>query len=60
MDVSWKMLLALNASQAGTKNNESSKNIDKDISDEKIQEAQSKINSLENDVKILKGNNYLT
>jgi len=51
------MLLALNASQAGMKD-ELSKNTDKDISDEKIREAQ-RINSLENDFKILKGNNHL-
>lgn len=57
MDVSLKMLLALNASQ--TKDNELPKNIDKDVSDEKIREAQSKINSLENDLKVLKGNNHL-
>lgn len=59
MDVSWKMLLALNASQAGMKDNELSKNTDKDISDEKIREAFVRINSLENDLKISKGNNYL-
>lgn len=54
LDVSWKMLLALNASHAGTKDSKLPKNIDKDISDEKILEAQSRINSLENDLKILK------
>lgn len=55
MDVSWKMLLALNAAQAGTKDNELPKNTDKDTSDEKIREAQSRISSLENDLKISKG-----
>ncbi|XP_036140565.1 FK506-binding protein 15 isoform X5 [Monomorium pharaonis] len=53
LDASWKMLLALNA---GTKDNEilKLKNTDKDMSDEKIREAQSKISSLENDLKGLK------
>ncbi|KAL6267771.1 hypothetical protein P5V15_000840 [Pogonomyrmex californicus] len=51
LDASWKMLLALNASQVGTKDNELSKNIDQDTIDEKIREAQSKINSLENDLR---------
>ncbi|KAG5326209.1 FKB15 protein, partial [Acromyrmex heyeri] len=51
LDASWKMLLALNASQTGIKVEELSKNIDKDMSDEKIREAQSKISSLENDLK---------
>ncbi|XP_011873120.1 PREDICTED: FK506-binding protein 15 [Vollenhovia emeryi] len=54
LDVSWKMLLALNASQAGTKDNELPKNTDKDTSDEKIREAQDRINSLENDAKVSK------
>jgi len=54
LDVPWKMLLALNAAQAGTKDNELPKNIDKDPSDEKIREAQNRINSLENDLKISK------
>jgi len=56
LDASWKMLLALNASQAGTKDNELLKNTDKDTSDEKIREAQSKLSSLENDFKKSKGN----
>ncbi|XP_018045984.1 PREDICTED: FK506-binding protein 15 isoform X1 [Atta colombica] len=50
LDASWKMLLALNASQTG-KVEELSTNTDKDMSDEKIWEAQSKISSLENDLK---------
>jgi len=56
LDASWKMLLTLNASQAGTKDNELLKNTDKDTSDEKIREAQSKLSSLENDLKKSKGN----
>ncbi|XP_072753914.1 FK506-binding protein 15 isoform X2 [Anoplolepis gracilipes] len=51
LDASWKMFLALNASQAGVKENELSKNTDKNISDEKIFEAQSKISALENNLK---------
>ncbi|XP_012054333.1 PREDICTED: FK506-binding protein 15 [Atta cephalotes] len=51
LDASWKMLLALNASQTGIKVEELSTNTDKDMSDEKIWEAQSKISSLENDLK---------
>lgn len=51
LDASWKMLLALNTSQVGIKDNELPKNTDKDTSDEKIREAQSKISSLENDLK---------
>ncbi|KYQ60611.1 hypothetical protein ALC60_00236 [Trachymyrmex zeteki] len=51
LDASWKMLLAFNASQTGIKVDELSKNTDKDMSDGKIQEAQSKISSLENDLK---------
>ncbi|XP_071633016.1 FK506-binding protein 15 isoform X1 [Temnothorax longispinosus] len=54
LDASLKMFLALNATQAGTKDNELAKNTDKDISDEKIREAQSRINSLENDLKVSK------
>lgn len=53
------MLLAFNASQTGIKVDELSKNTDKDMSDGKIQEAQSKISSLENDLKQSKGNNHL-
>lgn len=59
LDASWKMLLAFNASQTGIKVDELSKNTDKDMSDGKIQEAQSKISSLENDLKQSKGNNHL-
>lgn len=55
MDASWKMLLALNASQAGTKDNELPKTTDKD---EKIRETQSRISSLENHLKRSKGDNY--
>ncbi|XP_039308363.1 FK506-binding protein 15 isoform X2 [Solenopsis invicta] len=51
LDASWKMLLALNASQAGTKDNQLSKNADNDMPDEKIREAQIKISFLENDLK---------
>lgn len=54
LDASWKMLLALNASQAGTKDNELSKTTNKD---EKIRETQSRISSLENDLKRSKGDN---
>lgn len=59
LDTSLKMLLALNASQTGIKVEELSTNTDKDMSDEKIWEAQSKISSLENDLKQSKGNNHL-
>jgi len=59
LDASLKMLLALNASQTGIKVEELSTNTDKDMSDEKIWEAQSKISSLENDLKQSKGNNHL-
>jgi hypothetical protein len=59
LDASWKMLLALNASQAGTNDNELSKNADKDMSDEKIREAQNRISFLENDLKRSKGDDYL-
>lgn len=52
------MLLALNASQAGTKDNDLSKTIDKDTLEEKIREAQSRISSVENDLKRSKGDNY--
>lgn len=55
MDTSWKMLLALNASQATIKDNELPKSIAKDTSDEKVQEAQSRISALENDLEKSKG-----
>ncbi|KMQ84363.1 fk506-binding protein 15 [Lasius niger] len=51
LDASWKMFLALNASQAGVKENELPKSTDKNISDEKIWEAQSRISALENNLK---------
>ncbi|GAB1866012.1 FK506-binding protein 15 [Camponotus japonicus] len=51
LDASWKMFLALNASQAGVKENELSKSTDKNISDEKILEAQNRISALENNLK---------
>lgn len=53
------MLLALNASQIAIKDNELPKNIAKDTSDEKIQEAQSRISALENDVEKSKGDDHL-
>ncbi|XP_050445931.1 FK506-binding protein 15 isoform X2 [Cataglyphis hispanica] len=51
LDASWKMFLALNASHAGVKENELPKSTDKNISDEKICEARSKISILENNLK---------
>ncbi|KAL6440270.1 hypothetical protein ACFW04_003088 [Cataglyphis niger] len=51
LDASWKMFLAFNASHAGVKENELPKSTDKNISDEKICEARSKINILENNLK---------
>ncbi|KAM0731858.1 FK506-binding protein 15 [Formica fusca] len=51
LDASWKMFLALNASHAGVKQNELPKSTDKNILDEKICEAQSKISVLENNLK---------
>lgn len=51
LDASWKMFLAFNASQAGVRENELSKNVDKNISDEKIWEAQNRISALENHLK---------
>ncbi|XP_012230051.1 FK506-binding protein 15 [Linepithema humile] len=50
LDTSWKMFLALNASQTAIKDNELPKSIAKDISDEKVQEAQGRISALENDL----------
>lgn len=55
LDASWKMFLALNASQAGVKENELSKSTDKNISDEKILEAQNRISALENNLKKSEG-----
>lgn len=55
LDASWKMFLALNASQAGVKENELSKSTDKNISDEKILEAQNRISALENNFKKSEG-----
>lgn len=49
------MFLALNASQAGVKENELPKSTDKNISDEKIWEAQSRISALENNLKKSEG-----
>lgn len=51
LDASWKMFLALNASQAGVKENELSKSTDKNISNEKMLEAQNRISALENNLK---------
>lgn len=50
------MLLALNASYTGMKDNELSKSTD--VFDEKTRETQ-KISTLENDLKQLKGDNYI-
>jgi predicted adenine nucleotide alpha hydrolase (AANH) superfamily ATPase len=58
IDASWKMFLALNASQAEISNKQMPKSIDKDMS-EKIQEAQNRISTLENDLKKSNGNNHL-
>jgi len=58
IDASWKMFLALNASQTETSNKHMPKSIDKDMS-EKIQEAQNRISTLENDLKKSNGNNHL-
>lgn len=55
LDASWKMFLALNASQAGVKENELSKSTDKNISNEKILEAQNRISALENNLKKSEG-----
>jgi len=52
------MFLALNASQAETSNKQVPKDIDKDMP-EKIQEAQNRISTLENDLKKSNGNNHL-
>lgn len=49
------MFLALNASHAGVKENELPKSTDKNISDEKICEARSKISILENNLKKSEG-----
>lgn len=55
MDASWKMFLAFNASQARVKENELLKSTDKNISDEKILEAQNRISTLENNLKKSEG-----
>lgn len=55
LDASWKMFLALNASQAGVRENELAKNTGKNILDEKIWEAQSRISALENHLKKSEG-----
>lgn len=52
------MLLALNASRTGANDNELPKNTDKDMTDEKIQELQNRISTLENELKKSKGDNY--
>ncbi|XP_011332114.1 FK506-binding protein 15 isoform X2 [Ooceraea biroi] len=50
IDASWKMFLALNTSQKEA-SSEIPKNIDKNIPDEKVQEAQNRISTLENNLK---------
>lgn len=51
LDAYSKMLLAFNASRVEVKDNESLKSADKDVSEEKIREAQSRIMVIENDLK---------
>lgn len=58
LDASWKMLLALNTSRIGANDDELLKNTDKDMTNKKMEELQSRINTLENDLKKSKGDNY--
>lgn len=58
VDASWKMLLALNACQAGASNG-MPKSADRDTSDEKIQEARNRISTLESDLKETNGNTVI-
>ncbi|XP_032682871.1 FK506-binding protein 15 isoform X2 [Odontomachus brunneus] len=55
LDASWRMFLAFNASRTGANDNELPKNTDKDTTNEKIQELQSRISTLENELEKSKG-----